>query len=377
MGCKAPNPGGGGGGKDFGGKDWGKGKKGDDFGKGKDDFGKGKGDAFGGVMMPWMKGKGKDDFGKGKGGVPFGNGKGGGKPGWKDDGSTPGYWDDYTPGKYYEEPGGVVGVEGLRDAMTRAIEPHMHTEKQWKPEDMVNKICMSIFKVATKWYKDDTRHKEAGSSIQAQALLEEFTEKIMAGLASVCHDKPWFTEIYLSEGVALAAINTFKGGALFKRTVAPIIVTHVDEAIHRYREEERHQKVMWDAVSTVGIKSDYHKKANKHLATSFEAAHIAAKYGTSQAMTPALGMVQDFVMAWIRDFCKRAWDILANGISSSTPDQQIAVVTMLFQYFCDPAHTCLPVDLVSQLDMPPPANWDFIAQAVIQLWAENAQYAGN
>merc|ERR1711907_550898 len=114
---------------------------------------------------------------------------------------------------------------------------------------------------------------ESGTAIQAQDLLEEFTEKIMSALATVCFEKPWFLEIYLSEAIALAAIDTFKGGALFKRTVAPIIVTHVDEAIFRYREEERLQRVLWDGISTVGIKADFLKKANKHLQTSFEAAH--------------------------------------------------------------------------------------------------------
>merc|ERR1719199_507703 len=274
---------------------------------------------------------------------------------------------NYKPGQYCEEPGGIVGIEGLKDAVTRACEPHVAGENNWSRDDMINKVCMAIFKTSAKWYKEDTRHKETGTAIQAQALLEEFTEKIMGALSSACYEKPWFLEIYLSESIALAAINTFKGGALFKRTVAPIIVTHVDESIFRYREEERHQKVMWEAVSSVGLKADYLKKANKHLVTSFEAAHISAKYGTSPAITPELGMVQDFVQAWLGEFCKRAWDVLNNGLSSPTQDQQIGVVTTLFQYLCDPSHSCLPHDLTSQLSTPPPPGWDFVAQAVI-LW---------
>lgn len=277
---------------------------------------------------------------------------------------------NFKPGQYQEEPGGHIGIEGLKDAVTRASEPHLAAEQQWPRDDMINKICMSIFRTSAKWYKEDTRHKEAGTAIQAQALLEEFTDKIMGALASTCYEKSWFQEIYLSESIALAAINTFKGGALFKRTVAPIIVTHVDEAIFRYREEERHQRVMWEAISSVGIKADFLKKANKHLQTSFEAAHISAKYGTSPATTPELGMVQDFVQAWISEFTRRAWDVLNNGINSPTQDQQIGVTTQLFQYLCDPAHSCLPHDLTQQLDAPPPQGWDFIAQAVIQLFAQ-------
>merc|ERR1719331_1824962 len=289
------------------------------------------------------------------------------KSGWV---GPPGQAAEYKPGQYCEEPGGHVGIEGLKDAVTRACEPHAAGEQKWSRDDMINKVCMAIFKTSARWYKEDDRHKESGTAIQAQALLEEFTEKIMGGLSAACYDKPWLLEIYLSESIALAAINTFKGGPLFKRTVAPIIVTHVDEAIFRYREEERHGVVMWDAVSSVGIKADYLKKANKHLQTSFEAAHISAKYGTSPAATPELGMVQDFVQAWLSEFAKRAWDILNNGLASPTQDQQIGVVTTLFQYLCDPSHSCLPHDLTQQLATPPPPGWDFIAAATIAIFSQ-------
>merc|ERR1712028_160905 len=264
------------------------------------------------------------------------------------------------------EPGGKTGIEGLRDAMSRAVVPH-------NAENMLDKLCMAIYKTATKWFKEETRHKEVGTAIQAQALLEEFAEAMMTALNTACFDKPWFHEIYLSEGVALAAINTFKGGQLFKRTVAPIIVTHIDEAIFRYREAERHQRVMWDAVSSIGIKSDYHKKANKHLQTSFEASYVAAKYGTSPSISQSLGMIQDFLNAWIRDFCKRGWDALNNGINSPTQDQQIGVVTTLFQYLCDPEHTCLPTDLLQQVpaEQRPPPAWDFVQQTVILIFSEH------
>jgi hypothetical protein len=306
-----------------------------------------------------MKGKGKC---KGEGG-----GDGGPQP-WSPNQADP--WEGYVPGTYYEEPGGYFGVEGLRDAVTRAVEPLLHLETQWSKADMVNKICLTIFKTSTKWYKEDERHKENGTAMQAQALLEEFVEKLMGALAGYCHARPWFFEIYLSEAIALAAIKTFKKGNLFKRTVAPIIVTHVDEAIFRYREEERHARVMWDAIQAVGISQSHQKKANKHLTTSFEAAHISAKYGVSASITPELGMVQDFVQAWMSEFAGRAWDVLENGIPHSSKEQQVTVVTLLFQYLCDPNHTCLPHDLTVSLEHPPPANWDFVAQAAILLFSQ-------
>lgn len=308
------------------------------------------------MMNMMMAAKGEKGMGKG---VPPGFG----------DGFQQGPQWDYKPGTYYEEPGGKVGVEGLKDAITRAVQPHLPVETQWPVDDMINRVCFTIFKISAKWYKEDNRHKETGTSIQAQALLEEFTHRIMEGLQKTCYNKSWFIDIYLSEAIALAAINTFKGGALFNRTVAPIIVTHVDEAIFRWREEERHQRVMWDAVSMCGIKADYQKKANKHLMSSFEAAHISAKYGTSPAVTPELGMVQDFVQAWLSEFTGRAWDVLNNGIALTNVEGQIQCVTGLFQYLCDPNHSCLPHDLTSQLDAPPPPAWDFVAQATILMFS--------
>lgn len=333
-------------GKGCGKDDWGP------YGKGKDGFGK-----------DGMMGKGMGKFGK-DGGM-MGKGPVDPQNPWKELGWDP----NYRPGTYYEEPGGRIGIEGLKDAVTRACEPHIPTETRWSRDEMINKVCVTIFKASNKWSKEDDRHNDAGTAIQAQALLEEFTEKIMSTLSTTLYEKPWFLEIYLSEAVALAAINTFKGGALFKRTVAPIIVTHVDEAIFRVREEERHSVVMWDAVSSVGIKSDYLKKANKNLQNAWEAAHISAKYGSSPAVTPELGMVQDFVQAWITEFVRRAWDTLNNGIPNPTMDQQIGVTTTLFQYLCDPSHSCIPHDLTQQCESPPPAQWDFVAAAVIQLMA--------
>jgi len=331
-------------------------------GYGKDGMEKGKKGKMMQMMQMMMAAKGEKGVGKGAGMGK--DGFGAGADAWQQGPQ----W-DYKPGTYYEEPGGKVGVEGLKDAITRAVQPFLPVETQWPADDMINRVCFSIFKISAKWYKEETRHKETGTSIQAQALLEEFTHRILEGLQKTCYNKTWFVDIYLSEAIALAAINTFKGGALFNRTVAPIIVTHVDEAIFRWREEERHQRVMWDAVTMCGIKSDYQKKANKHLLSSFEAAHISAKYGTSPAITPELGMVQDFVQAWLSEFTGRAWDVLNNGIAGTQVEIQIQCVTALFQYLCDPNHSCLPHDLTSQLEQPPPPAWDFVAQATILLFS--------
>lgn len=275
---------------------------------------------------------------------------------------------EYMPGKYIED-GYMVGIEGLKDAVVRACEPHLHKEDRWSKWEMVNKVCFIIFKTAARFYKEDERQWETGTAIQGQALLEEFTCKIMSHLQGGLYEKSWFHEMYFSEAIALTCIYKFKGGPLFRRTVAPMIVTHIDEAIFRWREEERQTRVMWDAIAASGFRSDYQKKANKHLLAAYEAAHISAKWGTSQASTADLGLVQDFVEAWMTEFCRRAWDVLHNGIPNSSNKVQIGVLTVLFQYLCDPLHSCLPHDLAGCLTEPPPANWEFVQSATFRLFA--------
>merc|ERR1712151_1100333 len=104
-----------------------------------------------------MCGKGMDMCGKGMGKD--------GKPGGKGEAAAPkpDEW-VYVPGTYYEEPGTKIGIEGLKDAITRAIEPHRTMERYWNKDTMVNKLCLAIFKVANVWRKEDNRHKETGTA---------------------------------------------------------------------------------------------------------------------------------------------------------------------------------------------------------------------
>jgi len=272
------------------------------------------------------------------------------------------------PGVYYEGPG--VGIAGLKAAVHRSLEPHEHKDSFWSLDQMVNKVCIGIFKPATKWYKEDRRADKRGTRTQAQVLIEEFVEKVMASLAHPCEDKPWFTIANFTEPIALAAVETFKGTHLFHRIVAPSIMKYVSDAIHRYREEERITQVLWDAVADLGLSADYQKKCNKHLQLAYDQAHVAAEYGTNLGDTPELGMVEDFLTAWMSDFVKRSWDILENGIRPSDPHDQIWFLTRIFHYLTDPSHSCIPTTLLESLECPPPAGWPFISEELISIHAE-------
>lgn len=375
--------------------------KGQDMGKGK---GKDK-DAVKGLALA-MKGmmtsaKGKDMKGameammsKGKGGKGEGGGWGdGGGDSWKGSGAGAGVkrpkptwvntngvdYSEHKFGMYHEEPG--VGIEGLKDAITRALEPFHGTEEALGNTDMemlMNKICTTIFKTSDKHWKDDKRHKEwNGSAVRARMLLDCFTNKVMDILAKDFYSKSWFSEIYLSEAIALAAIRAFKvpGGCVFKRTVAPVVVTHVNDAIFRYREEDRIQNVMSEAIKAIGFIPTYEKKATKHLTASYDAAFVGAKYGAiSGASSPELGHIQDFVNAWMHGFSDRGWESFENGLRSDAASEKIIGMTNLFHYVTDPEHSCIPHDLLSQLDQPPAnAIRDFITRQAVTMFEKSEE----
>jgi len=318
------------------------------------------------AMMSEWKGGGKgwkgDDKGKGKGKK---------EKGWVN--TTGADYSNHKYGTYYEEPGGVVGIEGLKDAVTRALAPFekLEADGEGGMPEVVNDMCTSIYKTATKWYKDNDEHKNnhAGSNNKAKALLEQYVHKALGNLQNKFYDKAWMKEIYLSECLALAALHTFKirDGGLFKRTCAPSIVTYVNQAIFDHREEERIQNVLYESLKAIPLKDSYEKKANKHLQASYDVAHAGAEYGSTSASSPQLGLIQDFVLCWMNEFGRRGWDVLDNGVEGD----KVQVMVSLFHYLTAPEHSVLPHDLQAGLSEPLGNKVkEFIAAEVPKIFVE-------
>merc|ERR1719221_336177 len=184
----------------------------------------------------------------------------------------------------------------------------------------------------------------------------------------------WFTEGDFSGALMVTAMYTFRGGKLFCRTLGPVLKRYVDDGVFRYREEERIQKAMWDAVSISGLDDSYQKKATKHLQAAYDEAHMSAPYGSTTAESPEMGLVCDFVKCWMNEFVQKAWDVLENGVVGGK-DEQFAFLTTLFQYLSDPDRSCLPHDLAAQLTAPPPQNWAFIGELAMQIFQEQEKQA--
>jgi hypothetical protein len=277
------------------------------------------------------------------------------------------------PGAAVEPPSADQGIPGLTESLMEALAKVAHLDTSWDLEEMIKRVH-SYFTKAVKKYEGEERAAQRGSSVQAQTLIEEFVFDCLGAVAAACYDKAWFAEADFSGALMVSAMYTFRGGKLFCRTLGPVLKRYVDDGVFRYREEERIQKAMWDAISISGLGDSYQKKATKHLQAAFDEAHMSAPYGSTTAETPEMGLVCDFVKCWMKEFVTKAWDVLENGVMGGK-DEQFAFLTTLFQYLTDPQRSCVPHDLAAQLAAPPPQNWAFIGELAMQIFQDMEEEA--
>merc|ERR1739848_310664 len=186
---------------------------------------------------------------------------------------------------------------------------------------MGNLIGGKMVKTAKKYNRDERR--------------EEFVEATMNALNGNISDKPWWGEVNFCGPLLALALFTFDGAKVFRRTVGPMMEKYIEAGIFLYREEERIQRVMGEALDASGLKENYKKKAMKHLGASFDEQHFKAPYKTVGGETEAIGYLKAFIKGWMDDFCQRAWDILENGIgkddNGSSRDEKVLFATVVFQ----------------------------------------------
>ena len=141
---------------------------------------------------------------------------------------------------------------------------------------------------------------------------------------SVLETLEWFLEAGFSVHLYQACKGTFFcGGMLFRRTLAPTMKRYVDEALVRFREEERFSRCMFEVLGAAGLSDEtYKKKANNHTATAFEEAHMNSSDGTMVAASPEVAMLQEFIKGWMTEFVSCSWDVLENGVNE-VPKAQI------------------------------------------------------
>merc|ERR1712039_784327 len=81
-------------------------------------------------------------------------------------------------------------------------------------------------------------------------------------------------------------------------------------------------------------------------------------------------MLKDYIKGWMTEFAGRGWDVIQQGSTAATRDEQILFVTVLFQHLTDPNQGCLPREVVAQIDGLPPAPWSYIAEVAEEIFKQ-------
>jgi len=263
------------------------------------------------------------------------------------------------------------GVPGFGEALHEALEPYIHMEPGSTVEELAGKVGTKITKAA-KRFSTDERTSQRGTSTFAKLLIEEFVEACMLSVHAAFYERPWFGKANLSGPLLAVALHTFSGAKVFTRTLAPMLELFVQEGLFKWAEEERISQGFWAALELAGVHENHRKKAKKHLEAAFDEAHMKAPYGSTAADTTEMCMLQDFVKGWMMDFVGRGYDVMQHGIGngSSTRDEHILFLTVLFQYLTSPEHACLPSDLTALIETPPASPWSFIAECAEAIFRE-------
>jgi hypothetical protein len=241
-------------------------------------------------------------------------------------------------------------IPGLTDALTAALRPVAHMDYGWGLEEMVKRV-QSYFTKAAKRYEADARVHTRGTAVEAQALIEEFVGSALHGVHSACYEKAWFDAADFSGALMVAIMHTFKGGKVLCRTLGPMLKRYVDDAIFRYKEEERLLRMTWEALVVSGLDESCHKRASKNLLASFDEAHMSAHYGRFISQSAELGVVQAFIRFWMDDFASKSWDMLETGLRGGKEDH-LAFLTNVFCYMIDPERCVIHQDIMAQANIP-------------------------
>jgi hypothetical protein len=263
-------------------------------------------------------------------------------------------------------------IPGLSEALDECLAPWLPMEIQWTPEEVKKKISTKITKAAGKFAKED-RVAGRATTTQAQSLVEEFVESTMSAVSGGFYERDYFPKIDFSAPMLAAVLFAFKDGKVFLRTLMPMVPLYVQEGLDKWHEEERIQKVMWEVLELCAVKDEYRKKCNKALISSFDDAFMKSPYGTNTALgeTAGMCMLKDYVRGWMTEFVGKGWEVIVNGSTAATRDEQILFVTVLFQHLTDPNQHCLPREVVAQLDGLPDAPWSYIAETAEIIFKEN------
>lgn len=224
------------------------------------------------------------------------------------------------------------------------LQPHLHLEAEWTPEQWKQKISSHINKQVTKFEKEYTpalsNYGHAGS------LVAEFVASVLGAIENSAVDRAWAGMVDFTGPIFQAVLLVFKSQKMFRRVTGSRVQTWVSDAYNRWHEEKRVEKAMWETVQMLGLEGKQVKTAWKALENSYDEAIDQTTFVIHEEDVNGLIMLQSFIQYWFKTFVTQIWD----SLRAQGSERIYAMSVSLFQTLCSPEIKALPYDVAGQMD---------------------------
>ncbi|CAE6959328.1 SLC12A7 [Symbiodinium sp. CCMP2592] len=243
-------------------------------------------------------------------------------------------------------------MEGdLADAVTEAIEPVQHLEKEWEPAKLCKRL-RDYFKKAAK----SLEFKERSWMV----LVNDFADSAFSSIFQAIGDRHWLDRVDFVF-VLDAGIKEFFPRHVLEDVPQTDLERLVLAAHDRAFEEQRYLPKLWDFLDSMGLSGKTRKKAYDSID---EGRKVALKYMRDPS---APDEVKAFVSRWVDSTVKHLHRFTQGEPASVLDESQAAHV---FERLLKEG--CMPIPLLAEHGLPP-EDWAFVPFAVRTSFAAYAQ----
>ena len=236
--------------------------------------------------------------------------------------------------------------EEVRDALS-SVQPW--EDDNWTREQAVQRLC-GYFEKAAKRIRNLERFKDAGEDEhQIKAMVEEFVKEGYGTAVGACYGKAWFDKVDLEKWIRPVYASAHMHMPVIRKWSPVAMAVKIQQRIFNHREERKKVAALWDTVETVCDRQGGGLECEEDMGYVYEhlkRSHVAARdrllsnEGRLETLNARLqerretfkhgrkDRICGWLLAWIRDFCVRAWRTTLQGRAE---EFQIDFVTKLFQ----------------------------------------------
>jgi len=241
--------------------------------------------------------------------------------------------------------------EDLADAVTEAIEPVQHLEKEWEPAKLCKRL-RDYFKKAAKSLEFKER--------SWMGLVNDFADSAFSSIFQAIGDRHWLDRVDFVF-VLDAGIKEFFPRHVLEDVPQTDLERLVLAAHDRAFEEQRYLPKLWDFLDSMGMSGKTRKKAYDSID---EGRKVALKYMRDPS---APDEVKAFVSRWVDSTVKHLHRFTQGEPASVLDENQAAHV---FERLLKEG--CMPIPLLAEHGLPP-EDWAFVPFAVRTSFAAYAQ----